>query len=134
MIRQRYILILLLVPSVAMAERVFSEALLNSWGYETTRLEERHIIKSLDNKSNTSKAFYARFELWRECLDNPEMATEKIKSIEEERKSTLIGLQKNYQRTIQARECIYYVRSWSNHTYLSYQPELMKRIRAYVSR
>ena len=132
--KQVIILTLLsIVSAKCMAERVFDEKTLQSWGYETHEINSKHEIKSIHNYGDSNVAFYARFTLWNKCYKNKTAATKEIQRIEEERLSTVMGQQKNYQRMIQHGKCVYFVQTYSNYTYLSHQPSLLKKVKLYVS-
>lgn len=131
-----YFLLSFFTPAT-FADRVFPEELLNQWGYETTKLNEhRHSIKSIDNKygAESEIAYYARFELWHECLRTPAEAASKISALTEDRNSDVLQRPKVYQREIQQNECIYYIKTYVNETFLSYQPSLMDKIQRYISK
>ncbi|HEX2751380.1 MAG TPA: hypothetical protein VHM91_25445, partial [Verrucomicrobiales bacterium] len=53
------------------AENVFSEAVLNSWGYITTEVAgEYHAIRSKKNYGRANEAFYARYTLAKARFEN----------------------------------------------------------------
>lgn len=134
MLRSLLVILPLLASGNALAERVFTEKTLNDWGYETVEISQVHRIRSLDDKAESGPSFYVRFWLWKECFDSPEQAASHVDDIESERHSSSIGVWKNYQRQIQSSECVYYLKTDSRAMHLSYQPELIRLIKAHVSR
>ena len=112
-------------------ERVFSENLLKSWGYETSHFEENaHRIKSIKNYGSAELRSYARFEIQKAVFPNEAEATSVKAKIE-------IVLQgkasfKNYTKILQARTTLYAVQAISNATRIEHQPHLVETIQAHL--
>ncbi len=115
------------------SEKVFSEDVLDSWGYLTTEVSERyHAIRSKKNYGNSDEAFYARFHLARAVFEDSAAATKAKNRIEASLK-TSAGF-KDYTQILQKDATLYSVSATSNYTYLSHQPKLLDSVQAYLTK
>lgn len=116
-------------------QRVFSEAQLQEWGYQTTEIAKgRHSIRSLQNYGDAREAFYARFDLSVLAFGSEEEAAGEKTGMDAERESTVLGRDKDYRRYIQEGKTLYVVDATSNYTRLQHQAALMERIKGYFKR
>ena len=118
------------VSKVAKYERVFSEQLLNQWGYETVDFVYGHYIKSIKNYGSDTEKFYARFHLDKKSFASKNKAQEYLESSQKEVESDPLG--KNYTRFILYENSVYSISATSNYTYLEHQPKLTKIIREHI--
>lgn len=114
------------------SEKVFSEEVLDGWGYLTTEVADRHhAIRSKRNHGNEREAFYARFRLAKAQFEDHAEAGATRSRIEALLK-TDAGF-KNYTQIIQAGDTLYSVSATSNYTFLAHQPELLAMARAFLT-
>lgn len=111
------------------AGRVVPEAVLNSWGYKTVKIEKSHRIK----KIKRVEGFYPRFMLSKQCFGSDGMAREENKKILKQIKSDPFEGQKTYRDIIVNQGCLYDVRTDANLFYLVYQPFVVKKLNEYVA-
>ena len=117
----------------AIAQRVFPESELNSWGYKTSEIAKNdHSIRSIKNYGDADQAFYARFSLAILSFDSKAAATKEKAKLDSERESTVLGRDKDYRRFIQKGDVLYVIDATSNYTRLEHQPALIKKIEAHL--
>ena len=122
----------LLLPTSALADRVFPENLLKKWGYKTAKVEKKHhAIRSLKNYGDSREAFYARFWICKSSFGSSEEASQKKEELDIARKETEAGF-KDYTEIIQDGVDLYFISATSNYTRLSHQPKLMKLVEKHL--
>jgi hypothetical protein len=114
-------------------ENVFAEAVLNSWGYITTEVTDKHhAIRSKKNYGRANEAFYMRYSLAKARFESQDDASTEKNRIESLLK-TDAGF-KNYTQIIQQGNMLYSVCASSNFTFLEDQPKLMGAARSYLTK
>lgn len=111
--------------------RVFSEELLQTWGYTTSSVDHNgHHIRSIKNYGNKHETFYARFILIATKLRSEYEAISQMKHIKKESGDPMKT--KDYRQVIQDGCRLITVASTSNYTRLEHQPKLLALIQTHL--
>ncbi len=115
------LLLSLCVVQTVHAERVFSEDVLEGWGYKTTAVDEKgQHVRSLKNYGDSNEALYARFSINTSSFASEAEAAAEMQNIERKRESTVLGRDKDYRRILQKGKVLYFVAATSNYTRLQH--------------
>ncbi|GHA16388.1 hypothetical protein GCM10008090_27750 [Arenicella chitinivorans] len=120
--------------NLSLAEVVVPEDVLGKWGYKTTKVrgDGQDIKRIKGERVDENQMYYPRFTLAKSCFDTPEAAMKKQKMSLESRKNDPFNGFKSHYNDFISGECLYSISTAVRATFLSYQPEVLKKYKTYV--
>lgn len=117
--------------------RVVPEAVLNGWGYKTVKSwgyrPENADYAQFIKRIEIADGYYPRFALSKSCFSsNAEAQSENLRIIKEIKKGPDQG-HKTYRNILIEDGCLFQVYTESNLFYLYYQPDIVEKLKGYVS-
>ena len=112
-------------------QMVFSENLLQTWGYTTSLIDDYgHHVRSVKNYGSKDEAFFARFTLTASEFGSEAEAASKMQLIQKEAGDPIMT--KDYRQVIQDETRLIVVAPTSNYTRLEHQPKLLAEIKKHL--
>ena len=125
---------LYLFSSFSFADAIIPEDVLSTWGYKTTeKSQNSQDIKQIKGERwGENQVNYPRFTLSKLCFESFEMAEEKQKETRENQKNDPFKGFKSHYNDFISGKCLYSISTAARVTFLSYQPDVLKKYKTYV--